>query len=202
MRLPFLALCLLLISGCGSAPKYGTSPDTRNYVGDGVSFIRWTKPDLLFRVGPGLPDNLGGAAIRRRVVAAFLTWSPVVAGTYTLREAKDGEAEDIHVKWVKVLSLGGDFFGDTVYGQSHTDNVVIGGVEYIASAVISLDYQLSNQPLRTTRVSIHEMGHILGLRGHPKAYGSIMNSPVPDNIYYPQQIDYNTFRIYAKGTVP
>lgn len=194
----WLGVCVFVLPGCGSAPKYERAKDTTsNYLGDGISPIKWNKSKLLFRVVGGPPNPLG-SELRQRIVQSVGSWKAVVHGVYTLDEAQGEQKHDITIRFVKPSELGSHVLdlGDSTYGNSSTKNVLIQGVEYIESADVRLSTVLWVQFLRIGRVVPHEMGHVLGIRGHPKkAIGSVMNSPIPKNIYYPQQIDYNTFHL-------
>ncbi len=153
----FLIFCLLC--GCGSGS--GNKPTHTDYLSS-IAPARWPAGEVLYRVHGGPPNPLG-SEVRKAVGRGVERWAGAVQDSIRLREAEGQEIENISIRFVRVGSLGGDFFGSQTLGRT-TFTMVSGSV--LSSATVEFDSQLWARLPTLERIAAHEMGHALGLRGH------------------------------------
>lgn len=163
------SLLTLALSGCGSGSD--KPPSHTDYLRH-IATARWEQQEVLYRVHGGPPNPLG-SEVRRTVKRGLDGWQDAMQGYIRLREAQDGETENISVRFVKVGSLGGSFTGQQTLGRATLQYKP--GDRVISSALIELDSQLWFRLPTLQATSAHEGGHGLGIRGH---------SPYPSDLMY------------------
>ena len=188
----YLSSMFGILSGCGGGGSNG--PSHTDYLSS-IASARWEKDVVLYRVHGGPPNPLG-SEVRRTIRRGIGNWDDAMRGYLTVREAQGAEQEDVSIRFVRVGSLGGDFFGRQTLGRT-TLTYAREGV--FSSATIEMDSQLWGRLPTMERIASHEVGcHGTFARGH---------SPYSTDVCYanpsrssPSAADAYTFRLVYGGS--
>jgi hypothetical protein len=182
-----LVLCFFagcFSSGCGAVlpPNYAAEILLSRFPPD--------KKEITYRIGGGPRAALFD--VRKITEEGIRLWDYTLRYQVTLRPARDGEAEDITVQFVKAGSLGGKTVGKC--------RRAIGPDLYLRRAEIELDSALWVNPALLKSASAHETGHGLGVGGHTELRGRLMFATIPQ-VAFVQLEDHNTLRLSYVGAV-
>ena len=182
-RLPLLALLAVVLvtatAGCGGGGSSSSlpppSPDDYFYnVLVNGKVIRWTRmPVGVYIDQTDLPPSWK-PQYRTFVEDAMQEWSDASEGKLAFTTIASESYPCITVRWVTDSPLGND---PPTIGAAELVSTTIAGRQYIKEVRIELATTRYGRPLSDTImkcISLHELGHAVGLWGHSDDDGDIM----------------------------
>ena len=173
-----LLLFACWVSGCGggggSSSTIEPSPD--DYLIEALvdgQVVRWTRPISVYMNQTDVPPTWKPAhAVMLQDGAA--EWANAAPGRLSFNYITSRVDPCITIKWVTDHPLGED---PPTIGVSKLHLVTIGGTQYIQRVEIALATTSGGTPMPDAimrLLSIHELGHAIGIWGHSDVEGDIM----------------------------
>jgi predicted Zn-dependent protease len=174
--LPLALLIMIVVAGCGGGGGSNPNNNLPGYVSsclvDG-NVVRWTHmPIDVYFDTTTVPSNWTSAD-QDRFIDAMNEWTVASGSQITFRTITTQHTPCISVKWVQDSPMGhteaaGVARFQTVSGTNYFDVVYIEiGTSHYQSGI-----PYTNSQMKT--ISLHELGHAIGLWGHSDDPGDIM----------------------------